>query len=125
MYGKPRYVTDIEAKYSSAGERTFKEEYEAPLCETRLLGSEGDDGTVGPDRHDLLPHRSTISKVSTVHRIGYVEVVMTLPASFDVEFEIEQRHFDRLLLLNCDNPVAFGVHVELARIVGTGDVSVG
>lgn len=93
------------------------------MRQTRLTCLEADESLVCLDVEHLLSEGSTVLEEDAITGRDLEEFV-ALAASLDVQFEIVDDQSDRLSPLNDDPPATLRVHVVLARIVGTGQVSV-
>ena len=104
------------------GSVTFVVEEESSLCQTRLTRLEANKSLVRLDAEHLLSEGSTVLEEDAVTG-RYLEELVTLSTSLDVQFEVVDDQADRLRPLDDYPPAALRVHVVLTRIVGTGQVS--
>jgi len=118
---------------------TFEVDEESTLGKTRSVHDESNVGDAGIDFDGVPAERAAVSEVRRRWRRRqrrrpvpgrrrrrrsrhgrYLDVVLASSCPLDVQLEVEYREAYRLPRLHADPPSAFGVHVILVGIVGTG-----
>lgn len=99
----------------------FEIEEESSLSQTGETCLESNEDFAGIDGQNLFPEGPTVLEVDPVFWRDLEELV-AFTGSLDIQLEVEERDTDDLAALNCQAPPTLGVHVVLARIVGTRHV---
>ena len=118
---------------------TFEVDKEPALGQTRRVHDKSNIGDAGVDVDRVPPERPAVPEVCSrrcrcrrrrrpVPRLWgghgrYLDVVLAASGALNIQLKVEDRKADRLSRLDADSPPAFGVHVILVGIVGTGQVS--